>query len=251
MESITYELNDSVGTLTINRAEKHNSLGGNELQGLQQALDLIAADPEVRVLIITGAGDKTFCAGAALDELNSGRITPESFQLTMQRVAELPIPTLARVNGNVFGGGTELALGCDFRVGIEGTRLRVPAAAFGLCYPPAGIARFVKTLGASTAKRMLVASETFTAEELYRIGFYDYLVPREKLDERVEELALHMAGLAPLAMSAMKELIGQAEGGAIDIARAAELSRICDESADLQEGFAAQQEKRVPKFVGK
>ena len=90
MESITYDLNDSVGTLTINRAEKYNSLGGNELQGLQQALDLIAADSEVRVLIVTGAGDKTFCAGAALDELNSGRITPESFQLTMQRVAELP-----------------------------------------------------------------------------------------------------------------------------------------------------------------
>lgn len=249
-KSIQFELSDSVGTLRIQREDRHNALGAEELQGIADALDIVEHDAEVRVLVVTGAGSKTFCAGAALDDLNSGRITPEIFQGTMQRLAMLPIPTLARINGNVFGGGTELALSCDFRVGIEGTRLRVPAAALGLCYPPAGISRFVEKLGANTARRMLVAAETLDAQELYRVGFYDYLVERDALDERTEELALHIAGLAPLATKAMKELIQQAEGKGIDPERAAALSRLCDDSADLQEGFAAQREKRVARFVG-
>ena len=250
-DTIQYELVDSVGTLRVQQEARHNALGERELTGICDALDLIEADSEIRVLVVTGAGSKTFCAGAALDDLNSGKITPEGCQSVMHRIAVLPIPTLARINGNVFGGGTELALSCDFRIGIEGSRLRVPAAALGLCYPPAGIARFVEKLGANTARRMLLASETLDASELYRLGFFDYLVPESALDERTEELALHLAGLAPLATGAMKELIQHAERGGLDIARAAELARLCDESQDLQEGFAAQKEKRSPRFVGK
>jgi enoyl-CoA hydratase/carnithine racemase len=249
-EFVRYELNDGVGTLTLNRPERHNALGGEELEGISAILDTVLEDDEIRVLVVTGAGEKTFCAGAALQDLNSGRITPDYFQSVMHRLAVLPIPTLARINGNVFGGGTELALSCDFRIGIRDGRLRVPAAALGLCYPVAGIERFVQKLGANTARRMLLGSETLHAEELLRIGFLDYLVDREKLDERTEELALHIAGLAPLATRAMKEIILSAEGGEIDVQRASELARICDESDDLQEGFAAQKEKRSPHFAG-
>jgi enoyl-CoA hydratase/carnithine racemase len=97
---------------------------------------------------------------------------------------------------------------------------------------------------------MLVASETLDASELFRIGFYDYLVPGAELDDRVEELALHIAGLAPLAVSAMKELVMQAESGSIEFARAEALVTACAESDDLQEGFAAQAEKRAPSFEG-
>ncbi len=249
-ETIQYELNDSVGRLTIAYAARHNSLGAEELDAIERVLELISEDPEIRVLVVTGEGEKTFCAGAAIEDLNKGRITPERFQQVMHRLAVLPIPTIARVNGSVFGGGTELALSCDLRIGLEGTRLRVPAAALGLCYPPAGIARFVEKLGANTARRMLVMSETFFAEELHRIGFYDHLVSANSLDERTEELALHVASLAPLAVKAMKELVQQAESGGIEISRANELARVCDESDDLQEGFAAQREKRAPRFLG-
>jgi enoyl-CoA hydratase/carnithine racemase len=250
-ETIRYEVNGGIGTLLIDHEARHNALGDVELKAIAAVLDLVEKDEEIRVLIVTGAGEKTFCAGAALDDLNSGLITPEQFQGVMHRIAVLPIPTLARVNGSVFGGGTELALSCDFRLGVEGTRLRVPAAAFGLCYPPGGISRFVEKLGPNTARRMLVASETLDAAELYRLGFYDYLVPAQLLDERVDELAIHVSGLAPLATRAMKELVLQAESGTIDGARGAELSRICEESEDLQEGFAAQREKRMPQFVGR
>lgn len=249
--TIEYELSDSIGTLRLNQPEKHNALGATELAEIAKALDAIEGDRQVRVLVVTGAGEKTFCAGASLPDLDAGRITPEQFQSTMHRLASLAIPTIARVNGNVFGGGTELALSCDFRIGVAGTRLRVPAAAIGLCYPPAGISRFVEKLGANAARRMLVASETLDAEELFRLGFYDYLVDRNNLDERLEELTLHIAGLAPLATRAMKELIQQAEQGGIDLTRAVELARMCDESGDLQEGFAAQKEKRLPRFEGR
>lgn len=249
-ETIHYELNDSVGRLTIAYAARHNSLGAEELDAIERVLDLISEDPEIRVLVVTGEGEKTFCAGAAIEDLNTGRITPERFQQVMHRLAVLQIPTIARVNGSVFGGGTELALSCDLRIGVEDTRLRVPAAALGLCYPPAGISRFVEKLGANTARRMLVMSETFSAEELHRIGFYDHLVPAASLDERTEELALHVASLAPLAVKAMKELVQQAETSGIDISRAKELARVCEESDDLQEGFDAQREKRAPRFLG-
>ncbi|MEO1079779.1 MAG: enoyl-CoA hydratase/isomerase family protein [Pseudomonadota bacterium] len=248
--TIEYALTDAVGTMLLCREDRHNALGADELDAIDQVLDAVAGDDEIRALVISNSGDRTFCAGAALDDLNSGRITPDRFQSVMERLARLPIPTIARVNGSVFGGGVELALSCDFRIGVADTRLRVPAASFGLCYPPAGIARFVKKLGANTARRMLVAAETLTADELYHIGFYDYLVERDVLDERVEELSVHLAGLAPLAVAAMKELVMQAETGSMDPARAAELTELCSESDDLQEGFAAQREKRPPRFMG-
>lgn len=249
-DAVRYDVSGGVGTLVLNRPERHNALGAGELEAMLKAFETIRHDMEIRVLVVTGAGEKTFCAGAALDDLNAGRITPDYFQSVMHELAVLPVPTIARLNGNVFGGGTELALSCDFRIGVEGGRLRVPAAAIGLCYPPAGIARFVEKLGNNAPRRMLLASETLAADELLRVGFLDYLVPREQLDERTEELTLHIAGLAPLSTRAMKELILQAEAGEIDAAHAEHLAKACEESDDLQEGFAAQREKRAPRFAG-
>ena len=249
-DAVIYELRGGIGTLTLNRPERHNALGATELKAIADVLDIVEQDEETRVLIVTGAGDQTFCSGAALEDLDSGRITPDYFQSIMHRLAVLPIPSIARINGNVFGGAAELALACDFRIGVSDSRLRVPAAALGLCYPAAGILRFVEKLGANVARRMLLASETLFADELFRIGFLDYLEERDSLDTRTEELAVHIAGLAPLATRAMKELIRQADGGAIDMSIAAELKRLCDESDDLQEGFAAQKEKRAPRFSG-
>jgi enoyl-CoA hydratase/carnithine racemase len=145
----------------------------------------------------------------------------------------------------------ELALSCDFRIGVNGTRLRVPAAQIGLCYPLSGINRFVERLGVNLAKRILVAAEEFTAEDMLRIGFLDHLVPRAELDARTDEMAARIAGLAPLAVQSMKTILQQAAAGGIDMDEAQVLSQRCAESEDLQEGFAAQREKRPPKFTGR
>jgi enoyl-CoA hydratase/carnithine racemase len=250
-ETIRYSRVEHVGYLVLNNPQRHNSLGREQLEGIHARLDQIAADPEVRVLILTGAGEKTFCAGAALQELSDGQLGDDAFQKMTAQLADLPIPTICAMNGNVFGGGVELAVSCDFRVGIEGCRMRVPAAAIGLCYPLPGINRFIECLGVNLTKRILVASEEFDANTLLDIGFLDHLVSPQDLDSFVRDYALHIAGLAPLAVQSMKRILQQAAAGAVDPELANELSTRCLESNDLQEGFAAKREKRNPLFEGR
>ncbi len=249
-DTIVYSRTGHVGRLLLNNPERHNSLGQEQLDGIQACLEKLSADEQVRVLIVTGAGEKTFCAGASLQQLGAGQLSDDSFQAMTNRIAGLGIPTLCALNGNVFGGGVELALSCDFRIGIEGSRMRVPAAAIGLCYPLSGINRFIETLGVNVAKRLLVASEEFDAEAMLAIGFLDHLVLPSQLEGAVNDMALHIAGLAPLAVRAMKTILQQVATGNLDIEQARELSQRCSDSEDLQEGFSAKQEKRVPRFKG-
>lgn len=249
-DTIEYERSGHVARIVLNNAERHNSLGQEELSGLQAALDEAAADDQVRVLVLTGAGDKTFCAGASLQQLQAGHLRENSFQETAQRLHTLPVPTICALNGSVFGAGVELALSCDFRLGVEGSRMRVPAAAIGICYPLSGINRLVENLGVNLAKRILVASEEFDAEAMLEIGFLDHLLLPSQLEEETRKLALHIAELAPLAVRSMKEILLQAASGKVDVARIAALTSLCANSSDLQEGLAAQREKRPPRFKG-
>ncbi|MCZ6829183.1 MAG: enoyl-CoA hydratase/isomerase family protein [Gammaproteobacteria bacterium] len=249
-DTIMFEISGQVARIVLNNPEKHNSLGAQELAAVQACIEQVAADSELRVLVITGAGDKTFCAGAALNQLGAGRISGDLFQATTDKLAQLKIPTLCALNGDVFGGGVELALSCDFRIGVQGTRMRVPAAQIGLCYPPGGIKRFVERLGINLANRILVAAEEFDAEAMLQIGFLDHLVAREALLTRTDELATSLAALAPLAVQAMKQILQQAAAGGIDLELAQSLAQICSESEDLQEGFAAQRARRTPSFNG-
>jgi enoyl-CoA hydratase/carnithine racemase len=250
-DTILYSRTGHIGRLVLNNPNAHNSLGIQELEAIQQHLSDIKKDEQLRVLIVTGAGSKTFCAGASLKQLDSGQIDGDHFQATTDALAALAIPTVCALNGNVFGGGVELALSCDFRIGIEGTRMRVPAAAIGLCYPLSGINRFVERLGVNMAKRILVASEEFSADDMLEIGFLDHLVLAAQLEDQTNEMVHHIASLAPLAVKAMKAILQQAAAGAIDVEAASELSRVCRESEDLVEGFAAQREKRTPRFSGR
>lgn len=249
-DSILYSRTGHVGRLLLNNPERHNSLGQEQLEGIQARLAEVAADEQVRVLIVTGAGEKTFCAGASLQELSAGQISSDYFQAMTGQLADLAIPTVCALNGNVFGGGVELALCCDFRIGVEGSRLRVPAAAIGLCYPLTGIQRFVERLGVNLAKRILVASEEFDAEAMLNIGFLDHLVLPGQLEAAADDFALHIAGLAPLAVRSMKTILQQAATGGIDSEQAQRLSQLCLDSEDIQEGFSAQREKRKPRFKG-
>lgn len=250
-DTILYSRAGHVGRLVLNNPKRHNSLGSEQLGGIQSRLTKVAADEQVRVLIITGAGEKTFCAGASLQELNGGQISGEAFQKMTGQLADLAIPTICAMNGDVFGGGVELAVSCDFRIGIEGCRMRVPAAAIGLCYPLTGIKRFVDCLGVSLTKRILLASEEFRANTLLEIGFLDHLVSPENLGKFADDYAQQIAGLAPLAVQSMKSILRQVAAGAIDHERVGELLTLCLESKDLQEGFAAKREKRNPRFSGR
>ncbi len=250
-DNVQLDRDGHVARIVLNNPDKHNALGEEELSTLQNHLAEVEADTELRVLVVTGRGDKTFCAGAALHQLGSGRISGDFFQQTTDQLAALRVPTICALNGSVFGGGVELALSCDFRVGVLGARMRVPAAQIGLCYPISGINRFVERLGVNRAKRLLVAAEEFDTDGMLAIGFLDHVVPGEELAVHTMAMAKNIAGLAPLAVQAMKAILQQAAAGEIDLDEARALSRRCLESDDLQEGFAAQRDRRPPNFSGK
>jgi enoyl-CoA hydratase/carnithine racemase len=250
-DTVLYSRNGHVGRLILNNPQRHNSLGREQLQAIQSYLTRVADDELVRVLIVTGIGERTFCAGASLQELSEGELGDDEFQQMTSQLADLAIPTICALNGDVFGGGAELAVSCDFRIGVEGCRMRVPAAAIGLCYPLAGINRFVECLGVHLARRILVASEEFTAGDLLQIGFLDHLVSPQTLDDFTDNFARHIADLAPLAVRSMKRILRMSAMGAVDQCVAEDMSALCLASQDLQEGFAAKREKRRPRFTGR
>ena len=248
---INLEIAQGIATVTLNIPAKHNALNGDHIQQFCAHLTRITNDKTIRVLIVTGAGEKTFCAGASLDQLGSGAIDGNQFAAMTDQLAALPIPTIAALNGSAYGGGSEIGLACDFRIGVQGMRVFVPPARIGLCYPVNGIERFVQTLGLTTAKRLLVASEEFSAEQLLQVGYLTQLVARESLFDVALELAQRMATYAPLALTAMKTICHQVAAGTLDRGAAHQIASACNDSEDLQEGLSAQKEKRQPIFKGK
>jgi enoyl-CoA hydratase/carnithine racemase len=165
-------------------------------------------------------------------------------------LANFPLPTLCVMNGSAYGAGVDLAFSCDLRIGVQGSRLAVPAARLGLCYPLNGVQRFVSRLGVGLAKRLLVGGETIRAEELYRLGMLDYLVERPELPTKQTELVQRIIALAPLATQGMKRLINQFAVHQWDDVEAQAIYQQCLDSQDLQEGFTAHTEKRTPIFKG-
>lgn len=247
---IVLSVEGAVARILLNNPAKHNSLTAAGIDLFIDCLDRVDTNRDIRVLVITGRGDKTFCAGASLEEITSGDMTGEKFETLTDRLTAMPLPVVCALNGSVYGGGSEIALCCDFRIGIYGMRLRVPAAEIGLCYPPNGIRRYVNRLGVTTAKRILVATEVLDAEELLRIGYLSHLVLEEELEAETAKLVSTLASLSPTAVSAMKQLCDQmADGGNVDSADTRALTSLCHGSGDLKEGLLARRERREPNFT--
>ncbi len=247
-DTVLFEQHDGVAQLCFNRGSRHNALGHVELRAISTALDNLADD--TRVLLITSEGSRTFCAGADLNELSSGLLTGDQFQEVTNQIAALPILTLCVVSGNVFGGGVELAMSCDFRIGADDIMMRIPAAAIGLCYPIDGIEKLVTRLGPGVAKRLLLAAEEINAQQMHQLGLLDWLASPSTLSTAARDRAEQLAALAPMAVRSMKHIIDNCAGGAMDREHARTLSERCSQSSDLQEGLAAARERRTPSFKG-
>ncbi|HIF09625.1 MAG TPA: enoyl-CoA hydratase/isomerase family protein [Sneathiellales bacterium] len=237
-------------TITLNRPERHNSLDPADLAELRRLLDQVEGQPAVRVLVITGAGEKTFCAGFALDQIADQDWKDRPFERAVERLEQVSVPTICALNGGVYGGGVELALACDFRIGVDGMNMFVPPARLGIHYPTSGLQRYVQRLGLNVAKRILVACEKFDAQELLRIGFVDALVPADGLTDRVSEWGTRIAALAPLSVQGMKQTLNEIARGTLQPEEAAARIEACWRSNDHQEGIAARAEKRNPQFTG-
>lgn len=245
---------DGRATLTLRRPRHLNRLHREDLLALQAQLAEVAADRSVRLLVLTATG-RAFCAGFNLQELNEADAAgsdPQAFERTVDALAALPQPTLARLNGSVYGGATDLALACDFRIGVQGMELRMPAARLGLHYYPAGLRRAVAGLGLQTARRLFLLGEAVPADELQRLGWLDALAAPEALDAEVERYAQALLAGAPLAVQGMKRSLAEiALGHAEDDTLLRARESLCAASADLQEGLAAFAQKRPPRFGGR
>ena len=235
-------------------AEQPVQVHREDLLALQGHFSRVATDPGVRVLVLTGSG-RVFCAGFHLGELDesddSTSDDPRLFEHTVDALEALPMPTIARLNGSVFGGATDLALACDFRIGAQGMELRMPAARLGLHYYATGLQRYVSRLGLAAAKRLFLLAETVAADELLRIGYLDALVPAEQLDAEVDAIADALAGNAPLAVRGMKQSLNEIARGEFDLPQLREREAWCSASADLREGLAAFAARRDPVFSGR
>src|SRR5579863_425997 len=241
-------------TIRLNRPNHLNRLQADDLDVLLKLFAEIEADPTVRVLVLTGTG-RAFSAGYDLNSV-AERATSDveeksvgsAFEAVVNRLEDIGIPTICRLNGGVYGGSTDLALACDFRIGVDTCEMFMPAARLGLHYYKSGIARYVTRLGVDNAKRLFLTAERITAAEMLRIGYLTAVVPAEALDEEVDRLATLLAGNAPAAMRGMKRTINEFARGKLDEEAADRRHRESMRGEEIKEGIKAFSEKRPPKF---
>jgi enoyl-CoA hydratase len=248
------EVSGARATIRLNRPKHLNRLQAEDLDALLGLFDRIEADAAIRVLVLTGTG-RTFSAGYDLNSVaeravsaNEENSAGSAFEVVVNRLEDLRVPTICRLNGGVYGGSTDLALACDFRIGIDSAEMFMPAARLGLHYYKSGIRRYVSRLGADNAKRLFLTAEKISAPEMLRIGYLTAMVPAESLDEEVDRLATLLAGNAPVAMAGMKRTINEIAHGKLDEAAADRRARDSMRGAEIQEGVKAFAEKRPPKF---
>jgi enoyl-CoA hydratase/carnithine racemase len=245
------EIEGDRALIRFNRPRQHNRIEPLDLLELTRLLDRVEGEPALRVLVFTGTG-KSFSSGFHIAELGQakGQAIPE-FSEVMDRIERVRLPTICALNGGVYGGSTDLALACDFRIGVTGMQFRMPATALGVHYYPGGLRRYVSRLGLPTAKRMFLLAETIGAEELLRLGYLDELVEPERLMPRVAELAARMAGHAPLILQGTKKALDDIARGEGDDAEIAARAKRLGESEDAKEGRLAWLEKRPPRYQGR
>jgi enoyl-CoA hydratase/carnithine racemase len=244
----------AVAVLTINRPEKRNAMTAGMWAALPGVLDELAADPGVRVLVVTGAGP-SFCAGADIADLLSGP-DPDDPMADVRRdnlaaqaaLRSFPHPTIAAVRGHCIGGGVELATCCDLRFTDPTGLFGVTPAKVGVVYAPASTKALLDLVGPATTKYLLFSGELLDAETALRTGLVDRLVPAAELDGEVRRFADVLASRSALSQRATKEVLAGLTSGGDGEAQVARWYRETISSGELAEGVAAFTERRPPRF---
>jgi len=257
-KTLIYEKKDDIGILTVNRPDKMNAISNELTSELSSLLDELEKDDKLRVLVITGAGDKAFVAGADIQELvdrdaRMGRRVSRERQEIFSRIENLPVPVIAAVNGYALGGGLELALACNIRVCSEKAQFGAPEVKLGIIPGDGGTQRLPRLVGLGRAMEMILSGDFIDAQEAYRIGLVNRVVPPEELMKAAMELAQKIASRPPLAVRYAKEAVNRSQEGdaASGFALESYLHALTCTTEDKKEGVAAFLEKRKGKFKGK
>lgn len=253
MEFIKYETEGQIALLTIDRPKALNALNSNVLEELDQAIDAVDLQ-EVRVLIITGSGEKSFVAGADIAEM-SNLTKEEGFAFAkkgndiFRKIESLPIPVIAAVNGFALGGGCELSMACDIRICSENAVFGQPEAGLGITPGFGGTQRLARIIGIGRAKELIFSTSNIKADEAYRVGLVNHVYPVEELLPQAKKLASKIAANAPIAVRNCKKAINDGLQTDIDSAIVIEenLFSDCFETHDQKEGMGAFLEKRKEK----
>jgi enoyl-CoA hydratase/carnithine racemase len=255
---VSYELlENGIALVTLNRPEAANALSIALLNELSELLGDLAFDKDVRVVMVTGAGEKVFCAGADLKEragMNEKEVrkTVALIRETINQVEQLPQPVIAVLNGSAFGGGLELALACDIRVAVDTAQLGLTETSLGIIPGAGGTQRLPRLIGTGKAKELIFTAKRITAKEAEQLGLVEYAVPREQLMEKALEIAGQIAANAPIAVRQAKLAVNR--GLDVDLATGLRLEQMAYEvtipTKDRLEGLQAFKEKRKPVYKG-
>lgn len=257
-ENVILEKESHIGILTINRPKAMNALNLKTVQEIGQAIDEVKDDDEIKVLIVTGSGDKAFVAGA--DILGFQGLSPaearfycDQGEQTFRKLDVLEKPVIAAVNGFALGGGCELAMACDIRLAAENAVFGLPEVSLGVIPGYGGTQRLPRLIGEGRAKELTFTASVVDASEAYRIGLVNHVYPAQELREQAKKMARKIMNNAPLSVTYAKLAIGQGLQGDLDSGLRIESNffGLCVATEDQKEGTQAFVEKRKPQFTGK
>ncbi|TAI53354.1 Short-chain-enoyl-CoA hydratase [Bacillus paralicheniformis] len=256
--NVLYSINEqAVAVLTLNRPQAANALSLGLLDDFQRILRDIRSNPAVRCVIITGTGDRTFCAGADLKERarmsrTEAKQAVSMIQQVVSETEKLPQPVIASLNGSALGGGLELALACDIRIAAEHIELGLPETTLAIIPGAGGTQRLPRLIGRGKAKEMIYTGCRISAEEAQKISLVEHVVPLQKLKETTESIAANIAANGPVAVKQAKFAINQGLETDIETGLAIEQKayELTIPTKDRTEGLKAFTEKRKPYYTG-
>ncbi len=256
-KNILFEIDDAIAKLTISRPDKRNAVDKATIEEIDQVLAQVEKNPAIRVLILTGAGDKAFVAGADIHELDKrdtlrGRSETRRRQEVYTRIEQLEIPSIAAINGWALGTGLELAMACTIRVASSKARLGQPEVKLGITPGAGGTQRLPKLVGMGRAMEMILTGDPISADQALAMGLVNRIAEPDQLLDEVENLAKTLASRPRLALQYSKEAVLRSGEGSLaeGLAHESYLHALSCGTQDKKEGVASFLQKRDPKFTG-